>query len=123
MAKKDGRAASRKADNKPATAYTIIAPNAAFETQVGRHFYDGKMRFVDGNDGVLAGWLSNTRFRAGFVIITRSQKAEAAELAILPPGAVDRIEGALLASPRFTVLYHDRDASVFTLSGTRGAGR
>ena len=44
MPKKHGRATSREADNKPASAYTILSPNASFE---GR-FYDGALRFIEG---------------------------------------------------------------------------
>lgn len=48
MATKKGAAARRTAPAKPANAYTIIAPNATFETQANRHFYDGKLRFIEG---------------------------------------------------------------------------
>ena len=59
----------------------------------------------------LYGWLTDARYRRGYLIITRSQKLESEALGLLPHGALDRIEQALLASPRFTVLYHDADAS------------
>ena len=49
-------------------------------------------------------------------MITRSEKDEADALGVLPRGALDRIEAALLASPRFVVLYHDRDATAFTVA-------
>jgi hypothetical protein len=77
----------------------------------------GRARLLTDPAGVLAGWLSDRRFRAGYVIITRSQKAEAANLGVLPPHAVEHIEASLFQSPRFRVLYHDRDASVFVLAG------
>ena len=49
MAKRNGRAASRKAPAKQVSAYTIVAPNPAFETDGVRlpHFY-GKIRFIEG---------------------------------------------------------------------------
>ena len=69
----------------------------------------------------LYSWLTTPRYRQGYLIITRSQKAEADALGVFPKGALDRIESALLASPQFEVLYHDRDASVFTV-GRRNGG-
>jgi hypothetical protein len=33
----------------------------------------------------------------------------------MPRGALDRVERELLASPRFDVVYHNEDASVFRL--------
>ena len=64
----------------------------------------------------LYGWLTDARYSRGYLIITRSQKLESDALGQLPRGALDRIEKALLASPRFTVLYHDADASAFTVA-------
>jgi hypothetical protein len=51
------------------------------------------------------------------VIITSSQEAESDALGYLPPGALARVENALLADPRFKTLYHDEHASLFTLGG------
>ena len=65
----------------------------------------------------LHNWLSDPRYLHSFLIITRAQKAEANALGALPLGALDRIENALLASPQFKVLYHDKDAVVFTIPG------
>ena len=59
----------------------------------------------------LYGWLTDARYSRAYLIITRSQKLESDAL-----GQLDRIEKALLASPRFTVLYHDADASAFTVA-------
>ena len=44
-------------------------------------------------------------------------KAESDALGALPLGSLDRIENTLLASPQFKVLYHDKDAVVFTIPG------
>lgn len=63
----------------------------------------------------LAEWLGDQQYRDAYVIITRAQKAQIDALGPLPRGSLDRIEDALLASPRFDVVYHDRDASVFRL--------
>ena len=53
---------------------------------------------------------------AAFLIITRSQKAEVAELGAMPPGSLDVIERKLLASPRFRAVFRNRDATVFALA-------
>ncbi|MCA1672160.1 MAG: hypothetical protein LC799_08145 [Actinobacteria bacterium] len=59
-----------------------------------------------------------------FVIITRSQKAHVELLGIWPSGALDSLEGQLVASPLFAVVYMNPDAIIFeaTESG-RGAKR
>jgi hypothetical protein len=69
--------------------------------------------------GVLYGWLTDPRYRDGYVIITRSQKDEVDALGELPKGALAAIESQLIASPYFHVLYHDNDATVVTAA--RGA--
>jgi hypothetical protein len=70
--------------------------------------------------GTLYGWLSDSRYRDGYIIITRSQKTQSDALGLLPKGALDRIENALLASPFFQVVWHDKDASVLTVArGTK----
>ena len=69
---------------------------------------------------VLSDWMSDADYSGHYLIITRAMKEEATELGPLPPGALDRLERQLLASPKFKVLYHDQDASVFTLKGERG---
>jgi hypothetical protein len=63
----------------------------------------------------LAEWLGSPRYQAAFILITQAQKAQVDALGSLPRGSLDRIERALLASPRFQVVYHDADASVFRL--------
>ena len=64
----------------------------------------------------LTSWLSDSRYRKGFVFITRSQKADAEAEGGLPTGALDRIEDVLRASPRFAVAFENEDATVFTLA-------
>jgi hypothetical protein len=71
----------------------------------------------------LTEWLSSPRYRAGYVIITRAQKEQEDSLGPLDRGALEHIERALLASPKFRTLYHDRDASVFTLRTPRAGTR
>jgi hypothetical protein len=79
-------------------------------------------RVIDDPVGRLTRWLSDPRYTKTFVIITDAQKAQTAALGLLPVGALDRIERALLASPQFTALYQDEHASLFVLAprpGTR----
>jgi hypothetical protein len=63
----------------------------------------------------LHAWLGEAPYAHAYLIITRSQKAECDALGILPHGELDRIEQALLRSPRFAVVYRDTDAAVFTV--------
>lgn len=72
---------------------------------------------------VLSDWMSNTSYRAAYLIITRSEKIEVEELGVMPAGSLDAIEHALLASPRFRVVFRNRDATVFSLAAGRGAAR
>ena len=69
----------------------------------------------------LYGWLSDARYAQAYLIITKSQKAETEALGELPPGSLDKIEQRLLADSRFKVLYHDKDAVVFTVPRPPGA--
>jgi hypothetical protein len=73
-------------------------------------------RVLDRPVAKLAEWLSDPEYRDAYVIITRAQKAQIDALGPLPRGSLDRIEDALLGSPRFEVLYHDDDASVFQIA-------
>jgi hypothetical protein len=63
----------------------------------------------------LAEWLGDPRYKQAYFLVTRSQKAQIDAIGPLPRGSLTRIENALLASPRFEVVYHDRDATLFTL--------
>ena len=69
----------------------------------------------------LGEWLEDTRFGAGYVVITRSQKADVEAEGSLPPGALDRIESALRSSARFQIAYENRDAVIFELAAKRFA--
>lgn len=64
-------------------------------------------------------WMSNDRYAAAYFIITRSQKAENDMVGAMPRGALDKIEAALRASPRFTTFYDSEDAVIFMLSPSR----
>ncbi len=61
----------------------------------------------------MAEWLGDPRYQQVYLIITRSQKEQIDAIGPLPRGSLGRLEAALLASPKFQVVYHDRDATVF----------
>ena len=67
--------------------------------------------------GVLTSWMSNPSFHASYLILTRSQYNEVEAYGELPKGGLSRVQHALLASPRFRVVYRNRDALVFSLAG------
>lgn len=62
----------------------------------------------------LSSWANGRAYRAVYVILTRSQKVEAESDGVLPRWSVDVIQNALLASPRFRVVFRNRDATVFS---------
>jgi hypothetical protein len=66
---------------------------------------------------VMDDWLDSPDYPAGYLIITRSQKAEIAATGSLPSGALDRIEEELRASPLFQTVVDTPDAVVFTIAG------
>jgi hypothetical protein len=71
----------------------------------------------------LARWLDDPQWKANYVIFTRSQKAYVDDMGIMEPGALDRIEQALLRSPRFKLVLANKDARIFTLNpATRTMG-
>jgi hypothetical protein len=71
---------------------------------------------------VLARWLDDDSYRAGFVILTRSHKAYVDALHVMPPGTLDRIEQALLASARFNLVYASPHAMIFKLNRKLSGG-
>jgi hypothetical protein len=71
---------------------------------------------------VIAGLMADRRYRASYLIITQSQKADVDMMGWLPAGSLDRIERALERSRRFRVIYTNRDATIFTLA-PKGAGQ
>ncbi len=72
-----------------------------------------RARIVARPASILADWMSGSRWTAGYVIITRSQKLSTEYNGALPHGALDRMEQALLQSPDFNVVYANEDARVF----------
>src|SRR5262249_18534593 len=65
---------------------------------------------------VLARWLDNDQYRATFIVLTRNQKAYVDALGIMPRGGFDRIEQALLASPRFRLVHAVGGTRIFALN-------
>ncbi len=61
-------------------------------------------------------WMDNDRYTRSYLLITRSHKIEVEMLGGMPPKALDIIEQALLESPRFRVVFQNRDARVFVLA-------
>lgn len=74
-------------------------------------------RKVVANPAVVIGrWLSDPKWDAGYVIITRSQKAYVYSQAKMAKGSLDHIEQSLTKSPRFKIVYASRDAMIFSLN-------
>jgi hypothetical protein len=77
----------------------------------------------------LADIITATPSHPGYIILTRSQRADTDMAGLFPPGAFGRIEESLGSSPLFTVVYRNQDATVYkyvppqasaTGPGTRG---
>jgi len=66
----------------------------------------------------LARWLDNDEHQAAFVVITRNQKAYVEALGLMPRGALDGIEQALLASPRFRLVHAAGGTNIFAVNQT-----
>lgn len=65
---------------------------------------------------VLGRWLSEAP-NGGYIIFTRSQIASLEDLGVVKVGAFETVVAKLIASPRFDLVYSNRDAKVFRLSG------
>jgi O-antigen/teichoic acid export membrane protein len=61
----------------------------------------------------LGSWMADPRYSRAYLVLTRSQMAEADETGALPRGSLQRIRRALLASGRFEVVAETPDAVVF----------
>jgi len=55
----------------------------------------------------------------GYLIVTRSQKAEEEMTGVLRTGSLERVEKAAESSPLFLTLYRGPDAEVFALTGQK----
>ncbi len=61
----------------------------------------------------MADLIGGGSYPAGYVIITRSQKAATDETGLMPAGTLERVERALAASPRFRTVYRSHDTAIF----------
>jgi hypothetical protein len=75
-------------------------------------------RVLDRPVAKLTEWLSNPRYPQAYLLITRSQKEQIDAIGPLPRGSLARIEAAVLASPKFEVVYHDQDATLVRVKRT-----
>lgn len=71
---------------------------------------------------VLDEWMSDEAFNGGFLIITRSQRAEVSDQGVMPRDSLDRIQDDLLSSTRFRVVFRNRDAIIFAPTSADGGG-
>jgi O-antigen/teichoic acid export membrane protein/aminoglycoside phosphotransferase len=81
---------------------------------------DSQARVLAHPAEVLDGWMTDDDHNGGFVIITRSQKADVSDMGVMPQGSLDRIESALLHSPRIRVVFRNRDAIIFAPASAPG---
>jgi hypothetical protein len=80
------------------------------ELDVASFSQAAKDRFLSDPPTWFARWLEEGDYTDGYVLITRSQRAEIDRKGNLPPGSVDFIIDRLKASRRFEVLYDSDDA-------------
>ena len=59
---------------------------------------------------------------SSYLIISRAQKAYVDMIGIVPAGSLDKVEQALLNSPKFRVIYTNPDARIFVLAGQSNTG-
>jgi hypothetical protein len=71
---------------------------------------------------VLSSWMNNRAYRGGYVFLSRNQSVTLQETGGLPRGSLAAVQRRLLASPRFKVIYRNRDATVFTLAERTTSG-
>jgi hypothetical protein len=83
---------------------------------IGREPADSQARIQADPEAAMYRWMSDDRFAASYVLITRSQKMEEASVPSMPAGLLDELESALRTSPRFRVVRENSDAVVFALA-------
>lgn len=77
---------------------------------------DERARILADPASVFSDWMSNPRYDAAYLIITRSQMIASDTLGYFPPGGLNQIEQKLLASDRFLVIYRNPDVTIFVLN-------
>jgi hypothetical protein len=65
----------------------------------------------------VANLLTDEQYPAAYVIVTRSERAQAQMYNDVSPEAFDQLEQTLLQSGRFTVIYSTPDVQVFEYVG------
>ncbi len=88
---------------------------------ITREPWDTRSDLVEDAVPRLSRWLTDDRYPASFLIITRSQKLHAVAQGQMPPGGLETIESALLESPDFVVWYSNDDVTIF-VSSEQGSG-
>jgi len=83
---------------------------------IGREPADSQARIQADPEAAMYRWMSDDRFAASYLLITRSQKAAEASVPSMPAGLLDELERALRTSPRFRVVRQNSDAVVFALA-------
>jgi Phosphotransferase enzyme family len=83
---------------------------------------ESRARVLARPERVLDEWMSDKDVNGAFLIITRSQKAEVSDQGVMPRSSLGRIQDALLSSPRFRLVYQNRDATIFSTASTDGGG-
>ena len=83
---------------------------------IGREPADSQARIQADPEAAMYRWMSDDRFAASYLLITRSQKLAEASVPSMPPGLLDELERALRASPRFEVIRQNSDAVVFAVA-------
>jgi hypothetical protein len=83
---------------------------------IGREPADSQARIEADPEAAMYRWMSDDRYAASYLLITRSQKLAEASVPSMPPGLLDELERAVRASPRFEVVRENSDAVVFALA-------
>lgn len=73
------------------------------------------------NAGIILQFIGNIKPPRAYLIITRSQKATA-QATGAPPGIIDQLVQALLASGKFIKVFSNADSEIFQFTGGKGGG-
>jgi 4-amino-4-deoxy-L-arabinose transferase-like glycosyltransferase len=69
---------------------------------------------------IIARRLHDRKYPHAYLVITRSQIANADLFGIFPPGLIERVETGLTKSPTFRVVFANRDGGIFDLATQAG---
>lgn len=90
------------------------------ELDVATFSQAARERFLNDPSYWFERWITEEKFNDGFVLITRTQRAEIARQGTLPAGSVDFILDELRSAPAFEVLFDRDDGILFLLR--KGSG-